>query len=57
MIAHRLTGFLDFFHRPVFSKVETGFVSMFPSSVEGRREKTSTQLGPLERPNLNHWIC
>jgi hypothetical protein len=26
---------------------------MFPSSGEGG--KTATQLGPLERANLNHW--
>jgi hypothetical protein len=27
-----------------------------PVSVLGEGEKTPTQLGPLERANLNHWI-
>jgi hypothetical protein len=29
-------------------------LDLFPSSGEGG-EKTPTQLGPLERANLNHW--
>jgi hypothetical protein len=52
----RITGFLDFVHRQVFYKLEnTTFrkLDVFPSSGEG--EKIPTQLGPLERANLNHW--
>jgi hypothetical protein len=50
-IIHRI--FLDFFHRPVFQK-NTTFrkLDLFPSSGEGG-EKALTQLGPLERANLN----
>jgi hypothetical protein len=31
-------------------------LDLFPSSGEGG-EKTPTQLGPLERANLNHWTA
>jgi hypothetical protein len=49
-IAHRGTGFLDFFHHPVFLGIETRCFGnwMFPSSGEGGGAKTPTQLGPLE---------
>jgi hypothetical protein len=30
-------------------------LDLFLSSGEGGGEKTPTQLGPLERANLNHW--
>jgi hypothetical protein len=51
--------FLDFVHRPVFYKIEnssfnvseTGSVSVLRSG--GR---TPSQLGPLERGNLNHYF-
>jgi hypothetical protein len=55
-ITLRFTGFLDFFHRPVFWKLEnTTFrkLDLFPSSGVGG--KTPTQLGPLDRDSLNHW--
>jgi hypothetical protein len=40
----------------VLGSINTIFrkLDMFPSSGEGE-EKTSTELGPLERANLNHW--
>jgi hypothetical protein len=50
----RITGFLDFVHRPVFLKLEnTTFrkLDLFPSSGEGGAGKTPTLLGPLERTN------
>jgi hypothetical protein len=53
---HRITGLLDFFHCAVFQKIETTAIQkldLFPSSGEGW--KTPTQLGSLERANLNHW--
>jgi hypothetical protein len=51
----RITGFLDFVHRLVFYKVgNTTFrkLDLFPSS--GEVGKVPTQVGPLERANLNH---
>jgi hypothetical protein len=45
---HRITGFLDFFHRPIFYRVEnTTFrkLDLFPSSGEGREDTYS--VGPL----------
>jgi hypothetical protein len=50
----RITGFLDFFHRPVFQKLGNTFrkVDLFPSS--GEWWETPALLGPLERANLNH---
>jgi hypothetical protein len=54
-ITHRITGFLDFFHRLVFWRTR-GFgnwVCFRPQVKVG--EKTPTQLGPLERANFNHW--
>jgi hypothetical protein len=48
-ITLRITGFSDFFHRPVFWKLEnTTFrkLDLFPSSDDGGG-KTPTQLGPL----------
>jgi hypothetical protein len=42
MITHRITGFLDFFHRPVFCKIEnTTFrkLNLFPSSGEMRSHR------------------
>jgi hypothetical protein len=53
---YRITGVLDFSHRPVFLGVETrrfGNWVYFRLQVKG--EKTPTQLGPLERADLNHW--
>jgi hypothetical protein len=53
----RITGFLDFLHRPVFQRLEnTTFrkLDLFPSSGVGGG-KTPTQLGLLDRANLNHW--
>jgi hypothetical protein len=49
---HRI--FLDFFRPPVFQK-NTTFrkLDLFLSSSVGL--KTPTQLGPLERANLNDW--
>jgi hypothetical protein len=43
-------------HRPVFQKLEnTTFrkMDLFPSS--DKRGETPTQLGLLQRANLNHW--
>jgi hypothetical protein len=54
-----ITGFSHIFHRPVFYRTENTMFQkpdMFPPSGEGG-EKTPTQLGPLERANLNHWIA
>jgi hypothetical protein len=50
---HRI--FLDFFHRPVFQKTQRfgNWICFRPQEKVG--EKTPTQLGPLERANLNHW--
>jgi hypothetical protein len=51
---HRI--FLDFFHRPVFQKTRRfGHWICFPPQVKVG-EKRPTQLGPLERANLNHSI-
>jgi hypothetical protein len=48
--------FLDFFHRPVFQKTRRfgNWICFRPQVKVG--EKTPTQLGPLERANLNHWF-
>jgi hypothetical protein len=48
---HRI--FLDFFHRPVFQKTRRfgNWICFRPQVKVG--EKTPTQLGPLERANLN----
>jgi hypothetical protein len=50
---HRI--FLDFFNRPVFKKTRRfgNWICFRPQVKLG--EKTPTQLGPLERANLNHW--
>jgi hypothetical protein len=49
---HRITGFLDFFHRLVFSRTPRfGNWTCFRPQVK-MGEKTPTQLGPLERANL-----
>jgi hypothetical protein len=53
-----ITGFLDFFHRPVFYTYRLGNtkfrkLDLFPSSGGG---KTPTQLDPLETANLHHWV-
>jgi hypothetical protein len=56
--AHRITGFLDFFHRRVFLEVETrrfGHWTCFRPQVKWKEEISPTQLGPLEGANLNHW--
>jgi hypothetical protein len=49
---HRI--FLDFFHRPVFQKTWRfgNWICFRPQVKVG--EKTPTQLGPLEKANLNH---
>jgi hypothetical protein len=55
-ITIRITGFLDYVHRPVLQKIGNitfRKLGLFPSSCEGG--KTFTQLGPLGRTNLNHW--
>jgi hypothetical protein len=57
-IPHRI---FYFFHRPVFLGIETrhfGNWICFHSQVkEGGREKTPSQLGALEKANLNHkWL-
>jgi hypothetical protein len=42
MLMNRITGFLDFFHRPVFYRIEnTTFrkLDLFPSSGEGEGEE------------------
>jgi hypothetical protein len=48
---HRI--FLDFFHRPVLQKTRRfgNWICFRPQVKVG--EKTLTQLGPLERANLN----
>jgi hypothetical protein len=54
-VIHRITGFLDFFHLPVFYKTEnTTFrkLDLFPSAGEGG--STPNQLGPVGGANLNH---
>jgi hypothetical protein len=54
-IEHRIHRiFLDFFSRPVFKKTRRfgNWICFRPQVKVG--EKTPTQLGPLERPNLNH---
>jgi hypothetical protein len=50
---HRI--FLDFFHRPVFQKTRRfgNWIWFRPQVKVG--EKKPTQLGPLQRANLNHW--
>jgi hypothetical protein len=48
---YRITGFLDFFHRPVFQRTEnTTFRKLdpFPSSGEGGGEDTYS-VGPLRK--------
>jgi hypothetical protein len=48
-VAHRITGFLDFFHRPVFKKIENMTfqeMDLFPSS--GKEEDTYS-VGPLRK--------
>jgi hypothetical protein len=47
-------NFLDFFHRPAFQKTRRfgNWVCFLPHVKVG--EKTPTQLGPLEKANLNH---
>jgi hypothetical protein len=49
-----ISGFLDFIHRPVFQRThdvsESGSVFVLRCKKGG---KTPTQLGPLERANLN----
>jgi hypothetical protein len=52
--AHRISGVLDFFHRPVFLGVKSRHFGNFCSRPQTKREKTPTQLGPLERANLSH---
>jgi hypothetical protein len=52
--ALRITGFLDFVHRPEFYILENTTIrklDLFLSSGEGR--ETPTLLGPLERASLN----
>jgi hypothetical protein len=51
-ISLRITGLLDFIHRPELSILENTFriLDLFPSSGGGR--ETPTQLGPLEELTL-----
>jgi hypothetical protein len=48
-------NFSGIFHRPVFQKTRFGNWICFRPQVKVGK-KTPTQLGPLERANLNHWI-
>jgi hypothetical protein len=53
-MALRITGVLDFVHRPEFYIPKKGMLwklDLFPSSGKGR--DTPTLLGPLERANPN----
>jgi hypothetical protein len=49
-----ISGFLDFIHRLVFEGTRRfgNLICFRPQVKEGK--KTPTQLGPLERANLNH---
>jgi hypothetical protein len=48
-------GFWTLSHHPVFEGTRRfGNWICFLPQVKGGK-KTPTQLGPLERPNLNHW--
>jgi hypothetical protein len=54
VLIHRITGVLDFFHRPVFLGVETrrfGNWICFRPQVKGEED---AKLGTLERANFNH---
>jgi hypothetical protein len=54
-ITQRISGFLDFIHRPVFEGTwRFGNWICFRLQVK-RGKKTPTQLGPFERANHNHW--
>jgi hypothetical protein len=48
-------NFSGIFHRPVFQKTRRfgNWICFRPQMKAG--EKTPTQLGPLERANLNQW--
>jgi hypothetical protein len=51
----RITGFLDFAHRPLTYKLENKpfrKVDLFPAT--GEEMMTHTLLGPIERANLNY---
>jgi hypothetical protein len=51
-----ITRFLEFVHRPVFQKLENAtFRKLDVSVLRWGEGKSLTQLGPLERANLNHW--
>jgi hypothetical protein len=54
---YRITGFFGLFpSSDVLGSINTTFrkLCLFPSSGEGVKN-TPTQLGPLEKANLNHW--
>jgi hypothetical protein len=53
---HRITVFLDFFHHLVFYRTRRfgNWICFRPQVKVG--EKTSTQLGPLERANLKFFL-
>jgi hypothetical protein len=54
-ITQGISGFLDVIHHPVFEETRRfGNWICFRPQVKGGK-KTPTQLGPLERANLNHW--
>jgi hypothetical protein len=56
LLLQGISGFLDFIHRPVFEGTRRfGNWICFRPQVKGGRKKTPTQLGPLQRANLNHW--
>jgi hypothetical protein len=51
----RITAFLDFSYRLVFQKTRRFGNWLFFRPQVKVGEKTPTQLGPLERADLNHW--
>jgi hypothetical protein len=56
LISRGISGFLDFIHRTVFEGTRRfgNWICFHPQVKRGK--KTPTQLGLLERANLNHWI-
>jgi hypothetical protein len=55
-MAPRITGFLDFIHRPDFLILEnTTFMKLNVFSYSDEKRETPTLLGLLERAEFNHW--
>jgi hypothetical protein len=57
-VVHKIIGFLDCFHHPVFLEVETQYSRnwvCFPPQVKGGGAVDTYSVGPLRRANLNHW--